>query len=149
MVVLLGIGDAEADRDDVEERRVGELGAPLAEIISRMKDQFELTSARLINTYEWLVGAPVGVGHDISDEFPLKSAFQLVKLQPDAGSRSAARHVEDMGRNAGQNPAPPSYLRSPSSPLYRDRRGSASQAASCVMDMAATPSAAIANYSNA
>ena len=37
----LGVGDAEADRDDVEERRVGQLCAPAPEIVPGMEDELE------------------------------------------------------------------------------------------------------------
>src|SRR4029077_15611066 len=39
VIMRLGIADAEADRDNVEERRVGEFGAPAAEIVPGMEDE--------------------------------------------------------------------------------------------------------------
>jgi hypothetical protein len=44
------IGDAEADRDDVEERRVGKLCALPAEIIVNVEDELEPASARLVGS---------------------------------------------------------------------------------------------------
>ena len=98
----LGVGYAEADRDDVEERRVSEFGAPTAKIVRGMEDELELAGARLVTDNQGLVGAAVGVGHDIGDELAVWSARQLVKLHSDALRRLTAAYVEDMGRNAGQ-----------------------------------------------
>ena len=44
----LGIGEAEADRDEVEERRVGEFGAPAAKIVPGMEDELEPAGARFV-----------------------------------------------------------------------------------------------------
>ncbi len=84
MVVRLRVRHAEADRDDIEKRRVGELRAPAAEIVSCMEDEFEPPCARLIGAHQRLAGAAVRIGHDIDDELALGAAPQLVKLDADA-----------------------------------------------------------------
>ena len=80
MVMCLGIGDAEADRDDVEERRFGEFCAPAAEIIPGMEDELELPGAGLVSSDQRVVGATVGVGHDFGDKVAGCSVRQLVQL---------------------------------------------------------------------
>jgi hypothetical protein len=71
VIVRLGVGDAKPDRDQVEERRVGKLGAPAAEIVPGVEDELEPASARLVRAHERLAGAPVGVGRDIGDKLAL------------------------------------------------------------------------------
>ena len=152
MVMRLRVGDAEADRDDVEERRVGEFCAPTVEIVPGMEDELELARAGVIRTYQRLVGAAVCVGCEISDKLALRSVRQLVKLDPDAFGRSADRDVEDMGRNAGQNLLPRRFKRFPRGgrrhPSIAPARVGQSLS-SCMIDMAAEPSLAIANCSDA
>ena len=111
MVMRLGVGDTKPDRDDVEERRVGEFCAPAVEIVPGVEDELELARAGVIRTYQRLVGAAVCVGCEISDKLALRSARQLVKLHPDAFGRPADSYVEDMGRNAGQNLLPRRFKR--------------------------------------
>jgi hypothetical protein len=67
-----------------------------------MEDELEPARAGLIRAYQGLVGAAVGIGCEIDDKLALRSARQLVKLDPDAFRRPAAGHVKDMSRNAGQ-----------------------------------------------
>ena len=43
MVVLRGVGDAEAQRHEVEERRVGQLQSAGAQIVADVEDQLLLT----------------------------------------------------------------------------------------------------------
>src|SRR5580700_8016954 len=76
-----------------------------------MEDELELAGPRLIGAHQRLVGAAVGVGHDIGDELAVWSARQLVKLHSDALRRLTAAYVEDMGRKAGQILLPQRFKR--------------------------------------
>ena len=46
MIVSGRVGDGEADRDDVQKRRVGEFGSGAAEVITRIEDELEKDDAR-------------------------------------------------------------------------------------------------------
>jgi hypothetical protein len=67
----LWIREAEADGDNVEERRVGQFRAPTSEIVPGMEDELELAGARLVSAHQRFVGAPVGIGYDIDDKLAL------------------------------------------------------------------------------
>ena len=71
MIMRLKVGQAKADRDHVEERRVGQLCAPAPEIVSSMEDELEPPARASSALIERLVGAAVGIGHDIDDELAL------------------------------------------------------------------------------
>ena len=58
----LRVGEAEVDRNDVEERRVRELRALLAEIVADVEDKLEPARARFIGADQRLVCAAVRVG---------------------------------------------------------------------------------------
>jgi hypothetical protein len=113
MVMRLRVGDAKADWNHIEERRVGYFDAPTAEIVTGVEDELEPAGARLVGAYQRLVAATVCIGHDVGDEVALRSARQLVKLHPNAFRRRASGHVEDMGRDAGQILLPWSPKRPP------------------------------------
>ena len=68
MVVRLRIGDAEADRNDIEKRRIGQLRPLAAEIVPGVEDELELTGARLLSADQRLVGPAVRVGQDLGDQ---------------------------------------------------------------------------------
>ena len=96
------VGDGEAERDEVEERRIGRFDALAAKIVAGVEDEFELAGASLARADERFVGAPIGVGRDVGDERASPRLVDLVKLHPYPLGRPAARQVEDVGRQAGQ-----------------------------------------------
>jgi hypothetical protein len=102
VIVRLGIGDGEADRDEVEERRIGRFGAPAAEIFPGMEDKLEEAGARMFSVDQRRVGSSVRVGRGVGDELALASPRELVKLDPDSFRRPAAGDVEDVRRKPSQ-----------------------------------------------
>ena len=62
------VGDGEAERDQVEERRIGGLHALAAKIVPGMEHELEPADARIARADQRRVGAPVGVGQDLGDE---------------------------------------------------------------------------------
>ena len=112
MVMRLGVGDAEANWNDVEERRVRELHAPAAKIVADVEDKLEPARARAIGAYQRLVRAAIRGGRNIGDKRASGSAAQLVKLDTDALSRPADSDVQDMGRHTGHS-RPPRRIRRP------------------------------------
>ena len=97
------VGDGEADRHEVEERRVGEPRALSAKIVAGMEDELERADARLARRDQRRIGPSVRVGGRRGDEASAAVGGELVKLDPDAGRRAAARDVENVGGQAGQD----------------------------------------------
>ena len=119
MVMCPRIGDREADRDEVEERRVGHFYSMAAEIIPGMEDKLEPAGAGMFGADQRPISSSVRIGRDVGDERALASGRELVELHPDAFRRPSAGDIEHVGGEAGQvilhRGRPTSDV-----PLYRD-----------------------------
>ncbi len=141
MIVRPRFSDGEADRDEVEEGRVGCLYALASEIVARMKDELEPAGARVFRADQRSVGPTVRIGRDVGDERALAFRRELVELDTDPFGRPAAGDVEDMGGEAGQV----LLRRRRRTPVTLSRRRDASHRAvrPCKVHMAAAPSSEI------
>ncbi len=81
MVMRRRISDPEPDRHQVQERRLGEVRAPAAEVVADLEDELEPAGARLCGPDQRLVGAPVGVGRDLLDQFAFLRRLQFIEFE--------------------------------------------------------------------
>jgi hypothetical protein len=102
MVMCSRIGDREADRDEVEERRVGHFYSVTPEIVPGMEDKLEPADAGVFGADQRPIGSSVRIGRDVGDEHALASGRELVELHPDAFRWPSAGDIEHVGGEAGQ-----------------------------------------------
>ena len=95
MMVLGGIGDAEAHDDFVQEWRRVQCHFLRAMIISGAEHQFVTAGAQIVALKQWLVCASIGIGGDRLEQKPL-IAIAGIKSNSDSRSGSAASGVEDV-----------------------------------------------------
>ena len=139
------VGDGEAERDQVEEWRLGRFHAPAAKIVPRMEDELKPADPPILGADQRRVGAPVCVGQHIGDEGALPPGREFVKFDPHPSGRPAAGDVENVGRQAGQIILPRQRQASSGATLSWPSRGGHRAGCACKFDMAAAPFSAIAN----
>ena len=86
MIMRARVGDGEADRHHVEERRVGERGAAAHEIVARMKDEFEAADARFGRRDQRRVLRPSALVVALLTRVRASAAPSSVELDPNARS---------------------------------------------------------------
>ena len=87
MIVRAGVGDGEADRDEVEERRVGGLHAAAAKIVPDMEQQFEAADPRWLALISGASVRPSALVATSRDERARARGLELVELDPHAFGR--------------------------------------------------------------
>src|SRR5580658_6505715 len=102
MVSTIRLGNAEAKRDFIDERRVGQRDAIATEIVAGV--EHELVDARTHAALAAEIGAPVAVRHGRADEPALAADDEKVDL--DIRAARAARRIENMSGHAGHEPCP-------------------------------------------
>ena len=105
MIMGLGIGDREADRDQVEKGRFGDFYAIGAEIIADMENKFKRADPRRGGGDQRRVGAPIGVGRDFGEKAARAIRADFIELEGDASGGTTAHNIEYMGRKSGHRVA--------------------------------------------
>jgi hypothetical protein len=90
MVMALGFGDAEADRDDVVPRRIDHV-RPVCMEVPEMKARLIAADAQRLGGQQRFVGAAVGIGDRVLDQHPFAE-----KLDPDPFGRATAGGIQHM-----------------------------------------------------
>ncbi len=98
MIVLGRIGDTEADRDLVNERRVRKRYTRGAEVRAGMEDKLVDSNGKRRPLEERSGGAAVLVGDDAGELSPLRR--QRIELDGHPRRGPSARRIEHMGREA-------------------------------------------------
>ena len=68
MIMRTRIGDSEANRYEIEERRIGERSTVAAKIFRDVKRQLEFAGAHRLVGQQRLIGSSVGVGMERLDQ---------------------------------------------------------------------------------
>jgi len=96
MVVSVRLGDAEVQRDDIEEWRLRQRDARRTEIVRDMEAKLEAPGAERLPRKDRLVGSTIGIGAEVSAVPPAAIGAGFEKFDPHAGGWSAAGGIEHM-----------------------------------------------------
>ena len=97
MIVRRGVGDREADRHAIEERRLGKAQPPAAKVVGHVERELELAGTHGIRREERLIGAPLGIRVDGAHaRCPMLVERSEIDAHPGRGR--AGRSVEDVRR---------------------------------------------------
>ena len=97
MIMRTRIGDSEANRYEIEERRIGERSTVAAKIIRDVKGQLEFAGAHGVIGQQRLIGSSFGVGVQRLDQ-SRSASVDPREVDAHSGSRPAVGGVEHVGR---------------------------------------------------
>ena len=100
MIVTLRIGDADANDDVAQERRIGECMARAPKVVGRMKRDLVYPGFEPFTGKQRRIGAPLGVGRRGREPLAVGGAHD-VEVDDQALCRHTARRIEHMCREAG------------------------------------------------
>ena len=100
---MLVVAHREADHDGVEEGRLGKRCTARAKVRPDVEFEFVGTGGHVVARDEWLLGAPVLVGHGAGYQLALPG--QCVQPHIHAGRRSPVRRIEHVCRHPSHRPS--------------------------------------------
>ena len=93
------LGHAKADRHDVEESRLRQLGSLAAQVVASFEDEFVFAGQELVAGEQRRIAAAVGIGGDLLEQ-GAHIAFDVEQRDRQPFSGLARCCIEDMGGEA-------------------------------------------------
>ena len=95
MIIFVGIGDAESERDLINETRLWQI-YPSGEIVACLEYQCVLAGLQSIALQQRCIAAPIGIGDALREQSAL-GGIDAKQRHHDTCSWLAGRNIEDVG----------------------------------------------------